>query len=210
MNERTWGPFSGRQLTTMVVALILVLGVPGTVWAVDTFSNVAIEDPVTGVKASVDSSKRLKVGDGSSAMTVDGTTTGPEAAANTLFRSATFPTSSGNCTPIATPPANKALIIKSVALNTYSVTSPGSGRTGVFYLGTDGCEVIVFDINPPGVGLINQPFEPGLGVPAGKRLWVSTNNISAEVYTFGYSVPASAVPASSFSGSAKGSLPPQR
>jgi hypothetical protein len=209
--RKTWGPFSGRQLTTMVVSLILVLGIPGTVWAVDTFSNVAIEDPVTGVKASVDSSKRLKVGDGSGAMTIDGTTTSHEAAANTLFRSATFPPSNGACTPVATPPAGKALIIKSVALNTYSVISPpGSGRNGVFYLGTNGCEVIVLDINPPGVGPINQPFEPGLGVPAGKRLWVSANNISAEVYTFGYSVLASAVPASSFSGSTKGGLPPQR
>jgi hypothetical protein len=193
----------------MVVALILVVGIPGTVWAVDTFSNVAVEDPVTGVKASVDSSKRLKVGDGSGAMTVDGTTTGAEAAANTLFHSATFPPSAGTCTAVATPPGGKALIVKSVALNTYSVASPGTGRNGVFYLGTDGCEVLVMDINPPGVGVINQPFEPGLGVPAGKRLWVSTNNIAAEVYAFGYSVPASAVPASSSSSASKEARPPQ-
>src|SRR5438132_12146869 len=53
--DRTWGPFTGRHLTTIVVTLIagLVL-VPSTVWAVDTFSNVAVEDPVSGAKASVD------------------------------------------------------------------------------------------------------------------------------------------------------------
>ena len=210
MNERTWGPFSGRQLTTMVDALIVVIGVPGTVWAVDTFSNVAIQDPVSGVKASVDSSKRLKVGDGSGAMTVDGTTTGPEAAANTLFRSVAFPDPNGTCVALATPPAGKALIIKSVALDIYNTFTPGNGKFASFYLGTSGCESFVMDINPPGVGLINQPFEPGLGVPAGKRLWVLTFSISAEVFAFGYTVPSNAVPASSLSATSAKAPPQQR
>jgi hypothetical protein len=60
--KRRWGPFSGRQLTVIIVSLMvgLVL-VPSTVWAVDTFSNVAIEDPVSGVKASVDAQHNLAV-----------------------------------------------------------------------------------------------------------------------------------------------------
>jgi len=59
---RTWGPFTGRQLTAIVIAIIVggVL-VPSTVWAVDTFSNVAIEDPVSGSKAAVDSARRLTI-----------------------------------------------------------------------------------------------------------------------------------------------------
>jgi hypothetical protein len=61
-SRRRWGPFSGGQLTVMIVALIAgVVMVPSTVWAVDTFSNVAVEDPVTGVKASVDSTHHLTV-----------------------------------------------------------------------------------------------------------------------------------------------------
>lgn len=59
MPARTWGPFTGRQLTTIIVASILVVGVPGTAWAVDTFTNVAIEDPVSGLKATVDSAHAL-------------------------------------------------------------------------------------------------------------------------------------------------------
>lgn len=59
MPTKTWGPFTGRQLTTIIVASILVVGVPGTAWAIDTFSNVAIEDPVSGVKATVDSTHAL-------------------------------------------------------------------------------------------------------------------------------------------------------
>jgi hypothetical protein len=81
----------------------------------------------------------------------------------------------------------------------YNVFTPGNGKYAGFYLGTSGCESFVMDINPPGVGLINQPFEPGLGVPAGKRLWVTAGNISAETFAFGYSVPSSAVPASASS-----------
>ena len=74
---KTWGPFSGRQLTTIIgMLLVAVVVLPSAVWAVDTFSNVAIEDPITNNKAGVDSSNRLKVGDGSGALTIDGTVTG--------------------------------------------------------------------------------------------------------------------------------------
>jgi hypothetical protein len=72
--SRSWGPFSGRQLTTVVIAVCTTVVVaPGAVWAVDTFSNVAVQDPVTGTKASVDATHHLVVGDGSGALTVDGT-----------------------------------------------------------------------------------------------------------------------------------------
>jgi hypothetical protein len=59
---RRWGPFSGRQLTVIIVSLMVgLVMVPSTVWAVDTFSNVAIEDPVSGVKASVDAGHNVAV-----------------------------------------------------------------------------------------------------------------------------------------------------
>jgi hypothetical protein len=62
MAAKNWGPFSGHQLTIIVTAAILVLTVPGTAVAVDAFSNVAIEDPVTGVKATVDSTHHVLMG----------------------------------------------------------------------------------------------------------------------------------------------------
>lgn len=58
---RRWGPFSGGQLTTMIVASIIALALPGGAWAVDTFTNVAVQDPSTGVKAAVTGDGRLKV-----------------------------------------------------------------------------------------------------------------------------------------------------
>jgi hypothetical protein len=54
---------------------------------------------------------------------------------------------------------------------------------------------LVMDITPLGVGLINQPFEAGLGVPAGQRLWVTAGNIASGMSAFGYSTTVSSVPA---------------
>jgi hypothetical protein len=84
--QRTLGPFSGRHLTVIMVALIVAIFVPGTVWAVDTFSNVAIQDPVSGVKASVDPNHRVLVGDGNGALSVDGTVAARPTAPGTPWR----------------------------------------------------------------------------------------------------------------------------
>src|SRR4051812_34390418 len=64
----------GRQLTAIIISLIVgVVLLPGAVWAVDSFTNVAIQDPVSGAKASVDASHHVLVGDGSGPLSVDGT-----------------------------------------------------------------------------------------------------------------------------------------
>lgn len=73
MPERTWGPFTGRQLTVMFVAVMAAaVLLPSAVYAVDQFSNVAIQDPITGVKAKVLNNNGLKVSDGNGPFTVDG------------------------------------------------------------------------------------------------------------------------------------------
>lgn len=59
---RTWGPFTGRHLTIIIVTIMIgAVMVPSTAWAVATFTNVAVEDPATGVRASVDSTHHLAV-----------------------------------------------------------------------------------------------------------------------------------------------------
>src|SRR5438270_2658461 len=62
MGTKTWGPFTGRQLTIIVVTLIagFVL-VPSAVWAVDTLTYVTPEDPTSGVRGAVDSTHHLLV-----------------------------------------------------------------------------------------------------------------------------------------------------
>jgi hypothetical protein len=59
---RTWGPFNGRHLTIIIVAIVTgLVMVPTTVWAVATLTNVAVQDPVSGFRASVDSARHLAV-----------------------------------------------------------------------------------------------------------------------------------------------------
>jgi hypothetical protein len=189
----------GKPSPAMVVAIIaVVIATTGTAFAA-TGQLVNIVDPSNASRAAkVDAAGKLNVGDGSGSLTVDGTTTSRESVPSTFFRSIMVPTTT--CTPLATPPANRALIIKSVALDTISIDSPpGGGKFAGLYLGTNGCERLVLEINPPGVGLQNQPFEPGLAVPAGQKLWIHAFNIFSEAYSFGYSVPASSVPAASAS-----------
>jgi hypothetical protein len=184
----------------MLVAIIaVVVATTGTAFAA-TGQLVNIVDPSNAARAAkVDAAGKLNVGDGSGSLTVDGTTTGPESAPNTLFRSVMFP--GPTCAPLATPPTNKALIIKSVALDTIGIDSPGGGKFAALYVGANGCDFqnLVMEINPPGVGLLNQPFEPGLAIPAGQKLWIHAFNISSEASAYGYSVAASAVPAASAS-----------
>jgi hypothetical protein len=55
---RGWGPFSGGQLTTIVVTFAVLLLLPVGAWAV-SFSNVAITDPGGVNQAKVDGGKNL-------------------------------------------------------------------------------------------------------------------------------------------------------
>jgi hypothetical protein len=200
-----------RPSPALVVASIaIIIATAGTAFAA-TGQLVNITDPGNAAQAAkVDATGKLNVGDGSGALSVDGTTTSHEAAPSALFRGQAFPFTGAGCIPLATPPAGKALILKSLALDTFTIGTPGAGILASFYLGTNGCERFVMDINPPGVGLINQPFEPGLGVPAGQRLWVSANGISSEAFAFGYVTTASSVPPSSGTTVAAKARSPQR
>lgn len=110
--------FTGRQVTTMVVALMAtVVLLPSAVWAVDVFTNVAITDPVSGVKAKVDHDRRLNVGDGDGPITVDGTVTAQAPAPFRVFQTsqiAADDTISEGC--LSTVPAGRRLVVESVSV----------------------------------------------------------------------------------------------
>jgi hypothetical protein len=69
---KTWGPFNGRQLTTIVCVIAAVTLVPVGAWAKVTFTNVAITDPGGVNRAKVDATGKIAVGDGVGPLTVDG------------------------------------------------------------------------------------------------------------------------------------------
>jgi len=53
----------GKILTVAACAVAVSVCAPATVWAVDAFTNVALEDPSSGVKAHVDTAGRVQVAD---------------------------------------------------------------------------------------------------------------------------------------------------
>jgi hypothetical protein len=57
----SWGPFSGRQLTTIICVLSVLLLLPAGAWAAVSFTNVAITDPGGVNRAKVDSTGALAV-----------------------------------------------------------------------------------------------------------------------------------------------------
>jgi hypothetical protein len=69
---KTWGPFSGRQLTTMVCVIAAVVLLPVGAWAAVSFTNVSITDPGGVNRAKVDTTGKLAVGDGVGPLTIDG------------------------------------------------------------------------------------------------------------------------------------------
>ena len=48
----------------------------------------------------------------------------------------------------------EALILKSIALDTFNIGTPGANILAGFYLAADRCQRLLMDVDPPGVGLI--------------------------------------------------------
>lgn len=211
MPGKSWGPFSGRQLTTIIVSLIIgVVLLPSAVWAVDSFTNVAIQDPVSGYKVGVTSSRKALVSDGSGSMTVDGTVSAREMPYNLLQHWAGFPTSTSGCTPIATPDAGKALVIKTLHIDTWENPSPGSLEYLTFTYGpaSDPCVNLLDDINPSGIGQDALDFSAGVALPAGNVLAAFvTGSLKTEVYAFGFQITGSTAPAAGVAATSDSPLP---
>jgi hypothetical protein len=181
MSRKSLGPFSGLHLTIIIVAIIVVAGIPGTVWAVDSFSNVAIEDPATGVKASVDTQHRLQT----LATLRPGSAT--ETAPANLVRLFRFPTP--GCTALYTLPVAKALIVK--AASGYLVPSAGGTATILLYADSS-CTDAIAAFTSDRQETVNVVL--GTGAPIKGALYGRTTAGGGSVNVYGYLVPASSVP----------------
>src|SRR5439155_19085005 len=58
---RGWGPFSGGQLTMIVIAVVVTVGLPVGAFAVVQTSKVAVTDSATGKTAAVNAKRQLSV-----------------------------------------------------------------------------------------------------------------------------------------------------
>ena len=184
-SQRYFGPFSGLQLTAIIITLTVVIGVPGTVYAIDTFSNVAVEDPVTGVKASVDSAHRLKTLD-----TVSGNVLAQETTPANIVR---FFGGGVSCSQIYTVPPGKALILKAANGYVFKSTSDAYGELDL-YSGASCNSFVASFVSDHAGSTVTENFGPGITFGAGTGVSLAASRGSGTVHGFGYLVPASAVP----------------
>ena len=186
--------FTNRQVTTMVVALMVaVVMLPGAVWAVDTFTNVAIQDPVSGFKAMVTNQRALKVGDGSGAVTVDGSVTARPAPVADFRSHYLVAFGHSACHPLPAPPAGRAFVLQTLNFDVNRNPSP-SGDLFQIVRGTTCAGTTVAIVTPPGIGLTTLPLDPGVVSTTGFSIRV-VGEVVADVTATGYLVPSAGLPA---------------
>jgi hypothetical protein len=183
--------FSRPITGTVLGATAVFIALGGTAFAAGA-TVVNIADPTNPANvAKVDASGKLQTS-GSVTNTVNTELTAPSA----YLHTATFGlNSSQGCVTFATPPSGKAMILREVRIDVFSLTATGPAQNVVIDTGArcDGSPVA--DVNPATVGETVLPFDPGLGIKAGSGLsGFVDGTVQAEVYTDGYSVPSAAVP----------------
>jgi hypothetical protein len=182
MSTKSWGPLNGRHLTIMFVALIAgAVMVPATAWAVSV-TKVVITDPGKVNRANVDAAGSLQ------------TSAAPPASFYRNSHIVLGPT----FVSVAKPPTGTALIVTSIHVDTIADPTPSTTARVGFDVMDANCNTptaVVDDINPATLGVTVLPFEPGLAISSGKALCaLEQGSVHAEVFVFGYTVPAGAVP----------------
>lgn len=179
--------FSGRQLTAIILAAILV---PGAVGAAVTFQSVAIVDPFTRKQAWVDSSRRLSVFD-----PIAGYRNNPLNMVEIYV--------SNNISRCETRfqykvPAGKALIITAISGYEQYYNLSYAGITVYDEANCQGA-VLTSHFSPVSNSSLYAPIAIDLGVgilvKPGKTVSVASTSNVGLTFLHGYLVPAAAAPA---------------
>ena len=196
--------FSKPSPGTVLGIVAIVIATTGTAFAA-TGQLVNITDGSNAARiAKVSQDGSLQVGDGSGALTVDGTTTSRQASPQNFVRFNRFVQFANSCTPVITAPANRALVITDITAG--MGTSGATDSVTSFYTG--GCSDSVQHI----FGLSQHetkpvPLGPGIVIPAGKSLEVYANVGGLYASGFGYSIPAADARASKLMVASSGRKP---
>jgi hypothetical protein len=192
--SRHFGPFSGAQLTIIIVVITFVVGFPFAAFAV-TGSNTFVTDASTGARAKVDGSGQLGVADRPN-------TTTAYAKGHVNLNSCP----GGQCPTLAKVSSAHALVITSIHLMVASVGNPGFTDDLAIERSSNGsCMVSSLEENtiqfvaPGGIGEIDLPYPSGLTIPAGRALCVyiyAGGSLGVNAGAYGYAVAPSAVPSS--------------
>lgn len=179
---------SGRQLTAIILAAILV---PGAVGAAVTFQPVAIVEPGSGRQSYIDGSRRLAVFD-----PVAGYRSNP---ANSVEISTSNYGSRCETSQQYKIPNGKALVI--TAINGYENRHSEVQFSGFYVYNGAGCTgsfLTVHSTNIPSVGMrtpVSVDLGSGILVKAGKTVSIYSLNNYGYTFLHGYLIPASAAPA---------------
>lgn len=180
---------SGSQITTIVLALILV---PGAVGAAVTFQPVTIVEPATGKQSYIDSGRKLHVYD-----PIAGYRNNP---ANIV----TIPISnSGSKCEMSRQyvvPVGKALIITAIS-GFENANDSSSGPVGFLVYDGANCSgsLVAAHVSSASTGAryapVNVDLGVGIAVKAGKTVSLTSFSNFGVTFLHGYLAPASAVPA---------------
>src|SRR5689334_11303330 len=179
---KTWGPFTGRQLTTIICVAIVTVLFPVTAWGI-AGSSVFVTDPHTKAHASINKAGQLAVNG-----TVN--TVAPGASYNSVQP---LDQSVAGCSPVTgIVPKGRVLVVTSVTVTVKSVSlGPVEADLWVGSL----CTRFAAGVSVPGQGQSQTlPLPSGLPIKPGHRLFVNlgsqSGNATALVTTNGYLAPS--------------------
>jgi hypothetical protein len=187
---RRWGPFSGGQLTTIIVAIVVMALFPVGAWAVSG-SNSFVTDAASGQHASVNSTGALNVA---------------QASPKSFFSAASTTQSTSDFVELFRADASHAFIVTSIVFNVSSIGTPGSRLRLAVSRGNSSCDKVALDpasniapiyFTPSGVGTVVEPFQPGFVVPAHRALCIANSDpasLFGDVLAYGFKVPAGSAP----------------
>ena len=180
---KTWGPFTGRQLTTIICVAIVTVLFPVTAWGI-AGSSVFVTDPHTKAHASINRAGQLAVNG-----TVN--TVAPGVSYNSM--QVVDQTKQG-CTPVTGfVPKGRVLVVTSV---TVTVKSMSLGAVDTDLWTGIACTQVVAGLTVPGPGQSQTlPLPSGLPIKPGERLFVNlaapSQSAIVLVTTNGYLAPSS-------------------
>jgi hypothetical protein len=193
--RRGLGPFTGGQITLIIVAIIVAVGVPFTAGAV-TGNNVFLTDFTSGAHAKVDASGNVQT-KVNGAVTVAGSVTATQAAPSNMFAVLGEAGNTSATCGFFTPRAGSAAIITSIdespdhALSTAELQVRVQSDSAAACGGTK--HDVAFDIYSSDTPH-TVPVTPGIGLASGHSLDITATGgnpgtlVIIEVH--GYYVPA--------------------
>jgi hypothetical protein len=107
--------WSANHTLAAIAIAAATIGLPGTLWAVDQFTSMAIIDPVSGRRAAVTRDR---------ALFITGNVTANESSLLNTVRGR-GDANNGQCDAVLTPASGKSLLVKTINVNGMSLESAG-------------------------------------------------------------------------------------